>query len=137
MLELPSRINRRIIFAYHIRHQYTVNWTNQKKEDELYEVYPYTFEDSLVFTNLKLFQGDEKIRKMGVITTFYNYLKKSTSLEEFHKKIFSCLEKQKNAKAAFATDILCTEQFDKIQAPSYIKDGLIWLQECLNNKIRK
>ena len=47
------------------------------------------------------------------------------------------LEKRKNVKASFATDILYTEQFDKIQAPSYIKEGLIWLQKCLNNKIRK
>ena len=137
LLELPFQNKQKDNICISYQTPISVNWTNQKKEDELYEVYPYTFEDSLVFTNLKLFQGDEKIRKMGVITTFYNYLKKSTSLEEFHKKIFSCLEKQKNAKAAFATDILCTEQFDKIQAPSYIKDGLIWLQECLNNKIRK
>ena len=115
----------------------SVNWTNQKKEDELYEVYPYTFEDSLVFTNIKLFQRDEKMAKMGVITAFYNYLKKSTSLEEFHEKMFHCLENQGNVKASFATEILYVEEFENIQAPSYIKEGLMWLQKCLNDKTHK
>ena len=134
-LPFPNKQKGNICISYQI--PISVNWTNQKKEDELYEVYPYTFEDSLVFTNIKLFQRDEKMAKMGVITTFYNYLKKAISLEDFHEKMFSCLEKRKNVKASFATDILYTEQFDKIQAPSYIKEGLIWLQKCLNNKIRK
>lgn len=134
-LPFPNKQKGNICISYQI--PISVNWTNQKKEDELYEVYPYTFEDSLVFTNIKLFQRDEKMAKMGVITTFYNYLKKAISLEDFHEKMFSCLEKRKNVKASFATDILYTEQFDKIQAPSYIKEGLIWLQKCLNNKICK
>lgn len=134
-LPFPNKQKGNICISYQI--PISVNWTNQKKEDELYEVYPYTFEDSLFFTNIKLFQRDEKMAKMGVITTFYNYLKKAISLEDFHEKMFSCLEKRKNVKASFATDILYTEQFDKIQAPSYIKEGLIWLQKCLNNKIRK
>lgn len=134
-LPFPNKQKGNICISYQM--PISVNWTNQKKEDELYEVYPYTFEDSLVFTNIKLFQRDEKMAKMGVITTFYNYLKKAISLEDFHEKMFSCLEKRKNVKASFATDILYTEQFDKIQAPSYIKEGLIWLQKCLNNKIRK
>lgn len=137
LLELPFPNKQRGNICISYQTPISVNWTSQKKEDELYEVYPYTFEDSLVFTNIKLFQSDEKMAKMGVITTFYNYLKKAISLEDFHKKMFSCLEKRKNVKASFATDILCTEQFDKIQAPSYIKEGLIWLQKCLNNKIRK
>lgn len=137
LLELPFPNKQRGNICISYQTPISVNWTSQKKEDELYEVYPYTFEDSLVFTNIKLFQSDEKMAKMGVITTFYNYLKKAISLENFHEKMFSCLEKRKNVKASFATDILCTEQFDKIQAPSYIKEGLIWLQKCLNNKIRK
>lgn len=137
LLELPFPNKQRDNICISYQTPISVNWTNQKKENELYEVYPYTFEDSLVFTNIKLFQKDEKMAKMGVITTFYNYLQKAISLEDFHKKMFSCLEKRKNVKASFATDILCTEQFDKMQAPSYIKEGLIWLQKCLNNKIRK
>ena len=137
LLELPFPNKQRGNICISYQTPISVNWTSQKKKDELYEVYPYTFEDSLVFTNIKLFQSDEKMAKMGVITTFYNYLKKAISLEDFHEKMFSCLEKRKNVKASFATDILCTEQFDKIQAPSYIKEGLIWLQKCLNNKIRK
>lgn len=120
LLELPFPNKQRGNICISYQTPISVNWTSQKKEDELYEVYPYTFEDSLVFTNIKLFQSDEKMAKMGVITTFYNYLKKAISLEDFHEKMFSCLEKRKNVKASFATDILCTEQFDKIQAPSYI-----------------
>lgn len=137
LLELPFPNKQKDNICISYQTPIVVIWNNQKGEDKSYEIYPYTFEDSLVFTNLKLFQGNEKKRGMGVITTFYNYLKKAISLEDFHEKIFSCLEKRKNVKASFATDILCTEQFDEIQAPSYIKEGLIWLQECLNNKIRK
>lgn len=137
LLELPFPNKQKGNICISYQTPISVNWTNQKKEDELYEVYPYTFEDSLVFTNIKLFQRDEKMAKMGVITTFYNYLKKSTSLEEFHEKMFRCLENQGNVKASFATEILYVEEFENIQAPSYIKEGLMWLQKCLNDKTHK
>lgn len=48
-LPFPNKQKGNICISYQI--PISVNWTNQKKEDELYEVYPYTFEDSLVFTN--------------------------------------------------------------------------------------
>lgn len=57
-LPFPNKQKGNICISYQM--PISVNWTNQKKEDELYEVYPYTFEDSLVFTNIKLFQRDEK-----------------------------------------------------------------------------
>lgn len=76
LLELPFPNKQRGNICISYQTPISVNWTDQKKEDELYEVHPYTFEDSLVFTNIKLFQSDEKMAKMGVITTFYNYLKK-------------------------------------------------------------
>lgn len=51
--------------------------------------------------------------------------------------MFHCLENQGNVKASFATEILYVEEFENIQAPSYIKEGLMWLQKCLNDKTHK
>lgn len=107
-----------------------VKWND---DVEVATVYPYTFEDSLTFTNINIFKADEKLKKLGTATTFYNYLHNEESLKDFHEKVFRCLENKSGAKAEFATTLLFAKQFEELQTPSYIKEGLLWINECLTS----
>ncbi|WP_288531924.1 ATP-dependent endonuclease [uncultured Bacteroides sp.] len=123
LLELP--VTDKIKDNVHVVYQTGVDvvWIKDKET-----IYPYTFEDSLIFTNLDLFRGDEKLKKLGAVTTFYNYLHSVEDLKTFHMKIFDKLESSSNVKAEFANTLLYAEQFEALQTPVYIREGLEWLK---------
>ena len=123
LLELPE--TDKIKDNVHVVYQTGVDvvWIKEKET-----IYPYTFEDSLIFTNLDLFRGDEKLKKLGTVTTFYNYLHSIKDLKTFHMKIFDKLESSSNVKAEFANTLLYAEQFEALQTPAYIREGLEWLK---------
>lgn len=108
----------------------SVHWDAEKGNEE---ICPYTFEDALVMTNLVLFKQD-KLGKKGSITTMANLCKKSSSPTEIQKKIFEKLENNGGfQKAEFANGLLYEEQFDSIEAPAYIQEGLVWLKAYLDS----
>lgn len=129
LLELPKA--DKVKDNVHVVYQTGINvmWIKDKEA-----VYPYTFEDSLIFTNLELFRKDEKLKKLGAATTFYNYLHKSENLQSFHMKIFDKLESSSNVKAEFANTLLYAEQFETLQTPAYIRESLEWLKSNLEPK---
>lgn len=94
-------------------------------------ILPYTFEDSLIFTNINLLRGEEKLSKMGAVTTAYNLLQKNAAIEDFHQALFDHLEKSGFTKAEFATTLLLSDKFNDLVAPDYIKEGLEWLKSEL------
>ena len=107
-----------------------VKWDPNKEETT--EICPYTFEDSLIFTNLQLFRQDG-LKKMGTITTIANLLRNSHTAEELQTNIFKKLEgKNRFQKADFANTLLYTEDFEELKAPSYIQEGLEWLKSYLD-----
>lgn len=59
LLELPE--TDKIKDNVHVVYQTGVDvvWIKEKET-----IYPYTFEDSLIFTNLDLFRGDEKLKNL-------------------------------------------------------------------------
>lgn len=108
-----------------------VKWDTEK--DDVTEICPYTFEDALVMTNLALFQQD-KLGKKGAITTMANLCKKSKSPNELQTKIFEKLEHKGGfQKADFANSLLYSDQFDSLEAPVYIQEGLIWMKKYLDS----
>ena len=108
----------------------SVHWDAEKGDEE---ICPYTFEDALVMTNLVLFKQD-KLGKKGSITTMANLCKKSSSPTEIQIKIFEKLENNGGfQKAEFANGLLYEEQFDSIEAPAYIQEGLVWLKAYLDS----
>ena len=108
----------------------SVHWDAEKGNEE---ICPYTFEDALVMTNLVLFKQD-KLGKKGSITTMANLCKKSSSPTEIQIKIFEKLENNGGfQKAEFANGLLYEEQFDSIEAPAYIQEGLVWLKAYLDS----
>lgn len=101
------------------------------------EIYPYTFEDALIFTNLELFQQNE-FKKMGSITTIANLLKNSNSADELQNMIFKKLESKNGfQKADFAVSLLYKEDFFDLVAPAYIQEGLEWMKEYLDSNGNK
>lgn len=123
--------NVRIAFQTPINVKWNIN------KDDLTEICPYTFEDSLIFTNLALFR-QKGLKKMGAITTIANLLKDSDSALDLQNRIFEKLESKSGfKKAEFAISLLYKEDFDDLAAPVYIQEGLEWMKSYLDNNGNK
>lgn len=56
---------------------------------------------------------------------------KKIDLKEFATKIYEIINEKQAKKAEFALDVLYFEDPKKIKTPSYIKEGLDWIEERL------
>lgn len=120
--------NVRIAFQTPVK----VLW-NDNIDESTEEICPYTFEDALIFTNLDLFRKKD-LNKMGAITTIANLLKKSGSAVELQTEIFKKLESTGGfKKAEFAVSLLYKDDFAKLEAPEYIREGLKWMKSHLDS----
>lgn len=93
------------------------------------EALPNTFEDALVFDNLatfKVLDGD------GLIGDFKEATNKSPEPKDLSPKIFELLKSGEKAK--FALDLLFGLEPKKLNVPTYIKEGLVWLEEQLRRR---
>ncbi len=91
------------------------------------EAIPYTFEDSLAFTNLALFRGCAD--PVGLLKKLQAALGKDT-LERASSEMFASLEK--GSKAEMALELLYLNEPDQVEPPDYISDGLKWLDGALD-----
>lgn len=98
-------------------------------DDKEQEVLPYTFEDALVLTNVKLFK--KVTNANGLLKKMVDALN-SKSLDDASLAMFDALENGK--KAEMALDILYKEDPTKIDPPQYIANGLVWLEMELERK---
>jgi predicted ATP-dependent endonuclease of OLD family len=89
------------------------------------EVLPYTFEDSLIFENKSILENIEDAK--GMIKKIKNI---STS-----KDVFETIRDNGFKKAEFALDLLYLSNFDEIKIPTYIFEGLQWLEDILKFKL--
>ena len=96
-----------------------------KKEEAL----PYTFEDALVFDNLEFFKV---LNRRGMIKTFGKKIREEKSAESLGQALFE--ELKKGNKAEFALELLYLKEPKELKVPSYINEGLTWLQEQLESK---
>ncbi|RWD69071.1 AAA family ATPase [Mesorhizobium sp.] len=90
---------------------------------------PYTFEDALAFTNMKFFS---ELDGIGLVAKFREAIANSANVGETGTKFFQAL--RKGVKAEFALNVLGAEGFEKLAVPSYIADGLAWLNGQLEKK---
>lgn len=96
------------------------------------EVIPYTFEDSIVFSNLHIFQDSSKLKNAtGMLKKMHEATLK-TDLNECCQSVFEALSK--GSKAQMALDILYEFNEKEFSVPNYIEDGLNWLIAQLNRK---
>lgn len=97
-----------------------------KEEEE--EVIPYTFEDSLIFTNLEFFRN--LTANCGLSRKLINAIS-GTNLNSAHQEIFNEFKYMK--KAEIALNLLYLDNIeDNLTAPAYILDGLKFLSTELN-----
>lgn len=91
---------------------------------------PRTFEDALIFENKKIL---ETISGSAIACKVQELIAKKLAGEELADELFDIL---KNAeKAAFALDCLMIKDPKVLQPPTYIREGLEWLQCTLEEKV--
>lgn len=94
-------------------------------------VIPYTFEDSIVFSNLQIFKDAEIMKNTTGMLKKMHEATLELNLEECCQKAFKALNGE---KAKMALDILYEfepQGKELFSPPNYIKDGLEWLSEEL------
>ncbi len=92
------------------------------------EVIPYTFEDALVYENMELFKN---IDGFGMIKKFKTSINDDRSTKALGEEFFEIL---KGDKAKFALDLLYIEDPQKLKIPTYIEEGMQWLNEKLQER---
>ena len=100
---------------------------NGNKEESI--AYPYTFEDSVALTNYNLFIR-EGLKCKGMVKDFQTILLSATDVEKCCEELFGKLISAN--KAPFAIDLLFMDEFEQLDTPEYIKEGLVWLDRILN-----
>jgi predicted ATP-dependent endonuclease of OLD family len=131
LLDLPDAGKIRIYadeFSIRVAYQQPVKVTLTPGGSEV-EMMARTFEDALVFENLKFFQGTQGA---GAIAKVRDLVTQSLSAIDLSRAMFDLIKDI--SKAAFALDILFSEDPKKLEVPQYIKAGLMWLQQQLEQK---
>ncbi|MEC3880312.1 ATP-dependent endonuclease [Parapedobacter sp. 10938] len=93
-------------------------------------VYPYTFEDALVIENkesFKIIADTTGLLKKMVETS------KKDDLKSLTEEAYTIITDKQAKKAEFALDVLYCADPKKIKTPSYIKEGLDWVEQQLKN----
>lgn len=93
------------------------------------EVLSNTFEDALVFENLSIFKN---LEGDGLIKKFKDAIAESKTPKDLGKTMLEILKK--GNKAEFALELLYSKEPEKFKVPTYINEGLTWLQDQLERK---
>lgn len=115
------------LFAVRVAYQLPIALAktgDEKSEEAL----PSTFEDALVFENANFFSN---LEGHGLVRKFRDALKKE-GIIAIGTAMFDAL--RKGNKAEFSLDVLLSEDFSNLKCPTYIAEGLIWLEERLKRK---
>jgi len=88
------------------------------------EVLPYTFEDSLIFENRTIFSDIENAK--GTIKKVQEITDAQSAFDKIRDPNFK--------KAEFALELLYLSAFEDLKTPTYIAEGLQWLEESLKAK---
>lgn len=115
--------------GYSVRVAYQTPISMTFKSKDAAEALANTFEDALVYENLKLFAN---LDGNGLIAKFRDALTNSVDLTTLAVNTSEILKN--GTKAEFALDILFCEEVDQIKVPSYIDEGLVWLADQLKRK---
>lgn len=95
-------------------------------EDGQTEALASTFEDALVFENLDLFRT---LTGPGMTKKFRKAIEHSSTVEELGDELSEILKS--GDKAAFALDMLYLSEPAQLNVPTYIREGLAWLERQL------
>ncbi len=116
------------LFAVRVAYQMPLKVTVPKSGNEE-TAYPYTFEDAFVFENLDFFG---KLAGYGLVAKFRDAITNETTAAAIGAQMYAALKSGK--KAEFALEIIDAKSFDSLKVPSYIAEGLEWLEKQLRKK---
>ncbi|EGQ7782459.1 AAA family ATPase [Vibrio parahaemolyticus] len=91
------------------------------------EAIPYTFEDAIALSNIQLFR--DLTSSTGMVKKMHEATMKD-SLEECAATLYRALDGE---KAKMALDLLYDVDPKKLKVPTYIDEGLQWLEKELSN----
>ena len=91
-------------------------------------VYPYTFEDSLGFSNIEFFK---KAKGNGFIKKLNSAFNSDKGINDIAKEIYTLIRSSNMKKAEFALELLYLKDPNSLNVPQYISDGLNWLENKL------
>lgn len=94
------------------------------------EVLSYTFEDALVLENIEIFKA---MKGNGLVKKFNTALNKNTSYDDICEALYKAIDSN-SKKADFALDVLFNIEPKDLMVPSYMAEGLQWLEDQLNNR---
>lgn len=97
--------------------------------DERESTYPSTFEDALVLENLAFF---ERLEGAGLVRKFREAIGAGGAPRDVAARLYESLEGGR--KAEFALSVLQSDEFLALSVPTYIAEGLGWLNEQLQRK---
>ena len=89
-----------------------------------------TFEDSLIYSNMSIFDGLDTAEAGNLIKVFVEKTNKKETFEAIKTTIFEELKKA-DIKAEFALDLIYLVDPKEIVVPQYIDEGLRWLENVL------
>jgi predicted ATP-dependent endonuclease of OLD family len=128
LLDMPSENKAKVydvLHAVRVAYQQPVKIRFQD-QGELEEAISGTFEDALVFENLEAFR---KLDEDGPIRKVREAIEASKTAAELGTAMFELLKDI--SKARLALDLLLLKDPTQLQIPTYIRDGLSWLQARL------
>ncbi|HQT85078.1 MULTISPECIES: AAA family ATPase [Acidiphilium] len=99
------------------------------KAAESEDAYPYTFEDAFAFQNLEAFS---KMEGGGLVRKFRDAINNESTAPAIGAKMME--ELKTGSKAEFALDVIGAEDFENLAVPTYIAEGLSWLEKQLSKK---
>lgn len=108
-------------FPIRVAYQYEIDLSGIK-------VYPYTFEDALVLENIDKFKSITEtsglLKKMVQAATESDVINSA-------QKAYEAINSESVKKAEFALDVMYFEAPEELKVPTYIKEGLNWLENLL------
>lgn len=95
-------------------------------EAEASDAIPRTFEDALVLENIDLFR---KLNGTDLLGKFKEAIGGSTNVKTLCNALRRALDS--GSKAGFALDVLYLKDLESVRVPTYVSEGLEWLQQKL------
>lgn len=132
LLDLPESekiIRMTGVCQYPIRIAYQLP-ININYSGKTIEALSRTFEDSLIYSNMSIFDGVDTADAGYLIKVLVEKTNKKETFETIKTAIFEELKKS-DVKAEFALDLIYLVDPKEIAVPQYIEEGLRWLENVL------
>lgn len=129
-LKEEEKVTENLLVRVAYQTKIEIDISDKKEKKNIKKIYPYTFEDSLGFTNWSYFKvngGNGFIRKL------HDKFNSKDEIKIIANYLFEYLRDNSKVKAEFALDLLFIEDPKELVIPEYIKNGLVWLEDKLTS----